>query len=139
MKRILLIILVCSLCSSAFSLNTFLLSQVLTETHYYVKDVNKDGKVNCIDYAITFKNFWDWISPDGYSINCEIVRNVNKNKNFNHLFVRVRDSHNSDWEYIEPQGSIQKYRMKDYWGNRYDSSYNIYGETYVWLMKKRYK
>lgn len=137
MKRILLTILVCLLCCSAFSLDSFLLNKVLSETHYYVKDVDKNGKVNCIDYAITFKNFWDWIAPDGYSINCEIVRNVNKNKNFNHLFVRVRDNSRSDWEYVEPQGSIEKYRMEDYWGNRYDASCNIYGETYIWLLKKQ--
>ena len=135
MKRIFLTVLMCSLCCSAFSLDTFLLNKVLSETHYYVKDVNKDGKVNCIDYAITFKTFWDWIAPDGHSINCEIVRNVNKN--FNHLFVRVRANSRSDWEYVEPQASIDNYRMEDYWGCKYDASCNIYGETYIWLLKKQ--
>lgn len=137
MKRSILLIALVLTGIQSFALDELLLAKVLHETHTYVQDVNADGKVNCIDYSLTFKKFWDWIAPDGYSMNCEIVHNVNKQKNFNHLFIRIRTNSLSEWVCIEPQATIQNYNMEKYWGTRYNPQYNIYGETYIWMLKQK--
>ena len=63
------------------------------------------------------------------------MRNVNKEKGMNHLFVRVRnDKH--EWVYLEPQ---QNCTMEEYWGDKYNPVFNIYGETEYWLKKAGYK
>lgn len=99
-----------------------------------IQDVNNDGKVNCIDYAISYKILWDY-NNTGSAYRCEIVRNVNKEKGMNHLFVRVRnDKH--EWVYLEPQ---QNCTMEEYWGDKYNPVFNIYGETEYWLKKAGYK
>jgi len=98
------------------------------------QDVNNDGKVNCIDYAITYKVWWDTNNP-GSAYRCEIVRNVNKASGMNHLFVRVRNKEHV-WIYIEPQ---QGCTMEEFWGTRYNPVFNIYGETEYWLKQAGYK
>jgi hypothetical protein len=52
-----------------------------------LRDVNFDGKLNCIDYAVVFYEIW----PDA-----TIIRAWD-NKDFNHLLNKVGD------KYIEPQ------------------------------------
>lgn len=99
-----------------------------------VQDVNKDGKVNCIDYAITYKILWD-MNNYGAAFCCEIVHNINKEKGMNHLFVRVRGN-DYKWQYIEPQRDCL---MEEYWGDMYNPVFNIYGETEYWLKQANYK
>lgn len=106
----------------------------LDKTFKYTDDLNKDGLVNCIDYAITFKLLWDkQYDPK----NCEIVRNVSGS--MNHLFIRVRQYSTQPWECIEPQAAkrdITRYFMEDFW-DTYNPIYNIYGETEQWLKEVR--
>ena len=104
----------------------------LNRTKQYVTDVNKDGEINCIDYSCTFKILWDKMYK---SSDCEIVHN--KSATMNHLFVRTRQYAGRSWECIEPQAAtrdITKYFMEDFWPpDIYSPTYNIYGETDVWL------
>lgn len=104
----------------------------LDRTKLYVTDVNNDGEVNCIDYTCTFKILWDKMYD---ASNCEIVRN--KSSTMNHLFIRTRQYKGRPWECIEPQAGtrdITKYFMEDFWpSDIYNPTYNIYGETDVWL------
>ncbi len=53
----------------------------------------------------------------------------------NHLFVRVKLGNGSRWLYIESQADYDgyNYKMEDYWGIKYDSRFNKYGETVYWL------
>ena len=102
------------------------LIKVLNKTHKYIYDVNKDGTINCIDYAKTFKRIWDQTYPAGTN-NCEIVWNVNEAKHFNHLFIRCRPHKHTYWLYVEPQAHINDYKMTDYWGDKYVFTYNYYG------------
>lgn len=109
----------------------------LNKTNAYVSDINNDGLVNCIDYAITFKTIWD----QQYSkYNCEIVRNYWEG-HFNHLFIRVRYTETSPWECIEPQAALMYtgyFYMEDLWDiQMYNPIYNIYGETDYWLSQVR--
>lgn len=97
-------------------------------------DINRDDLTNCIDYATYFKSVRDIIYPDNRA-DCEIVRNVNKNTGMNHLFVRVRFY--QTWVYVEPQGSTNNYDMYRFWGDKYNSIYNIYGESEKWLREVR--
>lgn len=58
-----------------------------------------------------------------------------KPTSMNHLFVRVKLCNGSRWLYIEPQADYDgyNYKMEDYWGIKYDSRFNKYGETVYWL------
>lgn len=103
---------------------------VLKETYYNLHDVNGDDKLNCIDYAIVFKNVWDKSYP---SEECELVRNLSKD--LNHLFVRIKK--NGTWVCVEPSayyyGYINRYTMKAFWEDKYDPRYNFYNETDYWM------
>jgi hypothetical protein len=114
--------------------------KVLKLTGEKVHDRDGDGKVNCIDYTLTFKKEWDRILP---ASRCEIVRNYHetrlKSTSMNHLFVRVRLDTHDGWIYVEPQARYDSsdYKMSDYWGMKYNPSYNNYGETAYWLAECR--
>ena len=103
---------------------------VLKATQRMVRDTNSDDKINCVDYAVTFKLEWDNRYND---YECEIVRNKNDNTHWHHLFVRVKSG--DTWLYVEPQGTCESYNIKNYWKDKYDSKYNVYGETELWLTK----
>jgi len=101
---------------------------VLSLTHSQVTDINEDGMINCIDYAVTFKKIWDkFYNPK----HCEIIRNRNNTKDFHHLFNVVFTEGGAF--YVEPQAFYFNYKMEDYWGDKYNYTYNIYGETQKWL------
>ena len=101
--------------------------RLLKETHSQVEDVNFDGDVNCIDYAVTFKELWDSRYPAG---RCEILRNYNRAAGWHHLFISINVGR---WLYIEPRGNAHNYRMSDFWGDRYNPAYTLFGETSKWL------
>ena len=61
--------------------------EMLTQKN--VKDLNRDNKINCIDYACTFKLVWDAIYD---SKDCIIIRN--KSLLLHHLFIGVYDDKN---------------------------------------------
>ena len=110
--------------------------RVLSLTEANVRDLDGNGRVNCIDYAVTFKLEWDKVMPKD---ECEIVRNYNPGKtkrtSMNHLFVRVWIS--GEWVCIEPQtrSGRESYLMEDYWGTvKYVASRNVYGETDRWML-----
>lgn len=96
-----------------------------------IRDLDKDGKINCVDYAIMFKLTWDREYPV-LKDKCEIVRNVNKRTEMNHLFTYVNGIGVEAWA-PDPY----RFRMEDNWGGRYDSSLNIYGETAYWVSEVR--
>lgn len=118
-----------------YYVNDKMITSTLKATRRKVYDRDGDGKVNCIDYTLTFKKEWDKKYPPRQ---CEIVRNYNvTNKpGMNHLFVRVRLSPFGEWLYIEPQAYYTRhnYKMVDYWGYpKYDPLFNNYGETRYWM------
>ncbi|GHT57379.1 hypothetical protein FACS1894109_09280 [Spirochaetia bacterium] len=89
------------------------IKQALVQTKEQVRDVNRDGKINCIDYTVTFYSI--------YGPEAKMMRIYNND--MNHLFIRVggRD--------IEPQrldGS-----MENAWGSRYKPG-ESWDETYEW-------
>lgn len=104
----------------------------MTTSQMCVTDFDKDGKINCIDYTISFKLTWDKFYPD-LKHKCTIIRNVNPRSGMNHLFIKVGDQFVEPWSY-----NINKYTMEDNWWNgSYDPRYNIYGETQRWLNEVR--
>jgi len=80
-----------------------------------VRDVNKDGKIDCIDYSITFYHL--------YGSNALIMINQNPSTGMNHMFVRVR-GRLFDFYDVEPQGTPDRYSMGLIWGTKYDPRYN---------------
>ncbi|GHV86658.1 hypothetical protein AGMMS50230_22660 [Spirochaetia bacterium] len=89
------------------------IKQALVQTKEQVRDVNRDGKINCIDYTVTFYSI--------YGPEAKMMRIYNND--LNHLFIRVG---NRD---IEPQrldGS-----MENAWGSRYKPGQS-WDETHEW-------
>jgi len=84
------------------------------------KDVNKDGKVNCIDAALLFYRYY----PDKNKV--RVYWNCNEAKDFNHLFNLVLVK--GEWIGVEPQakfcGYTDTYRMKPIWKDQYDYRLN---------------
>ena len=112
-------------------------SSVLNKIQRNVYDFDKDGEVNCKDYAVLFKETWDFMFD---SWQCLIVRNYNKHTGLNHLFVRVWDKQSATYVNIEtwmldskPSYSHKDWCMHCVWGDRYDMYYNYYQETEYWL------
>jgi len=82
-------------------------------------DVNKDGKVNCIDAALLFYRYY----PDKNKV--RVYWNSNEAKDFNHLFNLVLV--NGEWMGVEPQAKFcgyDSYRMRPIWGDKYDYRLN---------------
>ncbi len=112
--------------------NDRMITATLVDTHTHVHDCNDDGLVNCIDYTMQFKKEWDKkYTPK----NCEIVRNNNGKNGFHHMFIRCRKDEMADWVYVEPQGTYLNYDMYDFWNDRYECFWNIYGETELWMRR----
>jgi hypothetical protein len=83
-------------------------------------DVDADGVLNCVDFAVTFKK----VCPSA-----RIIRNENSATGFNHLFNKVWTG--STWVTLEPQGSSYMYNMDIYWGSQYQSAFDV-DETEFW-------
>jgi hypothetical protein len=102
-------------------------AQNLYEAYYVmehlIQDINDDGEITCIDYAVIFNSICR---------TARIIRNKNPRTGMDHLFNQV----NFDGVpmYVEPQGSIYCYRMEDFWGERYDPRYNR-DETNKWRLR----
>jgi hypothetical protein len=79
-----------------------------------VRDVNKDKKLDCIDYAVIFYEIW----PDSQLIRC-----WNDDETFNHLLNKVGD------RYVEPRISNgdPAWLWPMYWAHAYKLD-----ETHVW-------
>jgi hypothetical protein len=84
---------------------------------YGVRDMNRDGLINCIDYSITFRNL--------YGSKAKLIINRSYVHDMNHMFVIVEGLH------IEPQGDENWYMMGQVWGVRYDEYCNK-DVTKVW-------
>lgn len=110
--------------------------EVLNYVSDNVEDFNKDGKVNCIDYAVLFKLCFD-ASNNNKDLVCIIVWNYNPPK-LNHLFCIIYDRSSMAYIEVEPR----KYPGK-HWEFRhsweladpgcYDPRYNNYDTTEKWL------
>jgi hypothetical protein len=78
------------------------------------RDVNNDGKINCIDAAVMFYEFW----PDKRTV--RIVHNRSYSTGFNHLFNEVVVD--GRWVTVEPQLADGSMKV---WGDRYDPGLNV--------------
>lgn len=103
-----------------------------------VWDMDKDGKVNCVDHAIMFKVMWDLKYP-ALADKCEIVRNYNPGAGMHHLFNMIKVGSGrwaKDNVFVEPWAhpDISKYLMEENWSSsEYDPAFNQYGDTKKWL------
>lgn len=112
-------------------------SMIMSIVQKNVYDYDKDGKVNCKDYAVLFKKTWDKYFD---SWKCMIIRNYNEHTDFSHLFVSVWDDKTVNPILIETWMQEKKlaYSHKDWcmncvWGDRYDMYYDYFHETEYWL------
>ena len=88
-------------------------------TQKYIIDLNKDNKINCIDYAY----------PERKD-DCIIIRN--KSLTLNHLYNGVYEGNNII--FIEPwTNDPYNYDMSKIWGYKWNPRYNKYDETDKWL------
>ncbi|GHV69873.1 hypothetical protein AGMMS49928_14540 [Spirochaetia bacterium] len=87
-----------------------------------VTDVNNDGELNCIDYAVTFYKHWP---------GARIIRNINNGTGMDHLLNLI--VYNDREIFIEPQGTPSKYAPEEVWGNKYDRWFNM-DQTDIWAI-----
>lgn len=90
------------------------IQSVLRRMPSAVYDVNRDGMINCIDYAIIFRRLH---GHDAY-----IVHNINPHTGMNHLFIQVRIG--LDVYDVEPSGTPDRWSMSSVWGMRYNPYFN---------------
>ena len=82
-------------------------------------DVNHDGKINCIDAAVLFYQYY----PDKNKV--LILVNKNDSTGMWHLFNMVYVD--NGWRGIEPQAAWRNnrsYWMADVWGRQYNKDFN---------------
>ena len=101
-------------------------------------DINKDGEINCQDYALIFYTAWN---NSGYSndITVALVRNINDATDMNHLLCAVRLTKFEHWQYIEPQAWLAgdyacSYDPAEFWGNMYNPNCNDISTNYYYNM-----
>lgn len=100
------------------------ISDAVVRTHSQVRDMNRDGKVNCVDYSLTFKSIWEAEHGKG---SCVLMKNHNDATGMHHMFVKVRHTYNV-WTYVEPQGTADNWTPYSVWGRRYSPYRNIKAE-----------
>ena len=88
------------------------IQEAARKTQASVFDINDDGLVNCIDYAIIFCLFMP---------KSQIIHNENPKTGMNHLFNSVTIP-GGGLVYIEPQTGKT---MQEQWGGKYNESYNV--------------
>lgn len=81
---------------------------------YGVPDMNQDGLIDCIDYALWFRLL--------YGTDARLVINNNRSTGMNHMFILIISGY--DFLAVEPQGDKYRYSMGSVWGNKYDERYN---------------
>ena len=82
-------------------------------------DVNRDGKINCVDAAVLFYQYY----PNKNDV--RITLNKHPTNGFNHLFNMVRI--NGVWRGVEPQSVFaghNSFYMTDAWPQKYDHQFN---------------
>jgi hypothetical protein len=111
--------------------NDLRIRSTLAKVHANLRDVNGDGRTNCIDYS----NLFYYYSPFKYS---EIVVNYNPRGpqgGFNHQFNVVKID--GQLVFVEPQaGANRSYDLSNFWGSRYNPDYNQIQKT-TWLYLPR--
>lgn len=113
----------------------YAVNETLKISRARVMDFNLDGKINCIDYTISFKQVWDWLFVNFSDNKCVIIRNLSPT--MNHLFVAVW--YKDRWWEVEPQADPpEDWRMVNVWGDMYKPLFNIYGETDFWMKESHY-
>lgn len=112
------------------------LYMVRDKLHEELYDLNRDGVINCQDYAVLFKVIWDREFPASAQ-RLRIAHNFNPGNGFNHLFVAYVGEHGTS--YIEPQATGRDLSLESYWDNKYNPVYNNLAETQFWLWYMKVK
>ena len=90
-------------------------NETLKRAHATLRDVNLDGKINCIDQAVRFFE----IMPTSFFV----WHNNQQTGGLNHLFIGYRDNTTDKIRLIET--SVDYYiTPAEYWGSRFDNKYN---------------
>ena len=93
--------------------------EYLERTKRTIRDVNNDGVINCIDYAVVF---YMMTNPS-----TRLIQNDNPHTGMNHLFIGMPIGPGGSMVYIEPQVSRShtSFRMENVWGSKYNPAYNV--------------
>lgn len=121
--------------------NERLILWVIYESRDVLYDRDGDGKVDCIDYSVAFKETWDRLLYTERD-RCRLMVNNNRPAKWCHMFVIIKEVY-YPWRTIkiEPQTRVSitdrdKSRMyvENYWGYKYDPAYDLeFGRFRRWL------
>ncbi len=155
MKKIIMLVTLCALIECAYSerkvqlddITRERINKVLLKSQKKVHDVDRNGEISCLDYAVTFYRQWAiW----GTTID-DVRLIVNRNPNtlhgpyiLNHIFMEIRF-----WSDITHQ--IERFKLdsnsvkfgkiytpEEVFGKLYDPAYDIRNEQSLWLKKSKY-
>ena len=104
---------------------------VIRWVHNNIRDVNGDGQIDCIDYAVLFKQEFDRRNPNNTAL---IIRNINRDTGMNHLLNAIivpNEFGGGLVQYIEPQALSRNGDPIAFWGNKYEPTRNM-DETREW-------
>ena len=128
-------------------LNDFILPEARKRLH----DVDRDGEIVCLDYAVTFYRVWKkFFKKDGVLRDIRLVVNRNPNAKignsyFNHIYMEISymdwdNDRKIKWYKLDSNvvrdGIIQTPAKA--FGKLYDPAYDIYTEQEKWLKKAKY-
>ena len=106
------------------------LEATLRKVHATIRDVNYDGKINCIDYAVRFYELMP-MTVFGWHKNTEAGV-------LNHLFVGYKDNAINKVRLVEPQETTWV-TPQDFWGDRYGKKYILVDEAEIWEIYGKYR
>ena len=128
----------------------FLNEDILPEARRELHDVDRNGEIVCLDYAVTFYRVWKRCFKGAHYRDIRLVVNRNPtikigNDIFCHIYMEIQyiDTDN-DWEVkwykldsnVVRDGIIQTPAKA--FGKLYDPAYDIYTEQEKWLKKAKY-
>jgi hypothetical protein len=96
------------------------LSTLIKQVRQDLRDVNDDGLLNCIDYAVIFYEKYNAAFGEGAHI---IVNQNNPYSDMNHLFNAV-ETRDGSLIYVEPQSESTNTSPDNFWGIKYNPEYN---------------
>jgi len=114
------------------------IKNTIRKTQANIMDVNEDGRIVCVDYAILFYYYWTQ-TVDSTPGNCIVVYNYYHDV-MNHLFVEILDPYTGKFVEIEPWTQIiDDYIMARCWSPEkykyYCNNYNA-TESFIKSVKK---
>ena len=123
------------------------INDTLQASRKKVHDVDRNGEISCLDYAVTFYRQWAIWGTTTDDVKLIVNRNPNTLHGpyiLNHIFMEIRfwSDITHQIEYFKLDSNSVKfgkiYTPAEVFGKLYDPAYDIRNEQKLWLSKAKY-